>query len=30
MGKIGNLEKIVEEFGPHLHDEPYGAGAPTA
>jgi assimilatory nitrate reductase catalytic subunit len=24
MGKIGNLEKIIEEFGPHLHDEPYG------
>ena len=24
MGKIGNLEKIVEEFGPHLHDEPHG------
>ena len=24
MGKIGNLEKIIEEFGPHLYDEPYG------
>ena len=23
MGKIGNLEKIIEEFGPHLHDEPH-------
>lgn len=23
MGKIGNLEKIIEEFGPHLHDEPF-------
>ena len=24
MGKVGNLEKIIEEFGPHLHDEPPG------
>src|SRR4029079_19589393 len=24
MGKIGNLEKIIEQFGPHLHDEPHG------
>src|SRR5215216_5381771 len=23
MGKIGNLEKIVEQFGPHLHDAPF-------
>src|SRR5215472_13478937 len=23
MGKIGKLEKIIEEFGPHLHDSPY-------
>src|SRR5215470_14832038 len=23
MSKIGNLDKIVEAFGPHLHDEPY-------
>ena len=23
MGKIGNIEKIIEEFGPHLHDEPW-------
>ncbi|MGB8507869.1 MAG: formate dehydrogenase subunit alpha [Pyrinomonadaceae bacterium] len=23
MGKVGNLEQIVEEFGPHLHDAPY-------
>ncbi len=23
MGKVGNLEKIVAEFGPHLHDDPY-------
>ena len=24
MGAIGNLEGIIAEFGPHLHDEPYG------
>ena len=24
MGKIGNLKKIIEEFGPHLHDAPHG------
>lgn len=29
MGKIGNLEKIVEEFGPHLHDEPHGGWRPN-
>ncbi len=23
MGKVGNLEQIVAEFGPHLHDTPY-------
>lgn len=23
MGKIGNKEKIIEKFGPHLHDAPY-------
>ena len=23
MGKVGNLEQIVKEFGPHLHDAPY-------
>lgn len=23
MGKVGNLEQIVEEFGPHLHDAPH-------
>ena len=24
MSKVENLERIIEEFGPHLHDEPYG------
>jgi assimilatory nitrate reductase catalytic subunit len=24
MGKVGNLEQIVAEFGPHLHDAPHG------
>jgi assimilatory nitrate reductase catalytic subunit len=24
MGKVGNLEQIIETFGPHLHDAPYG------
>jgi assimilatory nitrate reductase catalytic subunit len=24
MGTVGNLEGIIAEFGPHLHDEPYG------
>src|ERR1044072_9137075 len=24
MSKVENLESIVERFGPHLHDEPYG------
>ncbi len=24
MSKVENLERILEEFGPHLHDEPYG------
>ncbi len=24
MSKVENLDKIIEEFGPHLHDEPYG------
>jgi assimilatory nitrate reductase catalytic subunit len=24
MAKVGNLEKIVEAFGPHLHDAPHG------
>jgi assimilatory nitrate reductase catalytic subunit len=24
MAKVGNLEKIIEAFGPHLHDAPYG------
>ena len=24
MGKVGNLESIVERYGPHLHDAPYG------
>jgi assimilatory nitrate reductase catalytic subunit len=24
MGKVGNMEQIVREFGPHLHDEPHG------
>lgn len=24
MSKVQNLEKIIEEFGPHLHDAPYG------
>ena len=23
MSKVGNLDQIVEAFGPHLHDEPY-------
>ena len=23
MGKIDNLKRIIEEFGPHLHDAPY-------
>jgi len=23
MGKVGNLEQIVKEFGPHLHDAPH-------
>ena len=23
MGKVGNLEAIVKEFGPHLHDAPH-------
>ena len=23
MSKIGDLKKIIEEFGPHLHDAPY-------
>lgn len=23
MGKIGNKEKIIEKFGPHLHDTPH-------
>ncbi|HEX3247990.1 MAG TPA: hypothetical protein VHS05_01075 [Pyrinomonadaceae bacterium] len=23
MSKVTNLEKIIEEFGPHLHDSPY-------
>lgn len=23
MAKVGNLEQIVQEFGPHLHDTPY-------
>ena len=24
MSKVQNLEKIIEQYGPHLHDEPYG------
>jgi assimilatory nitrate reductase catalytic subunit len=24
MSKVQNLEKIIDEFGPHLHDAPYG------
>ena len=24
MSKVENLEEIINEFGPHLHDEPYG------
>jgi len=24
MSKVTNLDKIIEEFGPHLHDAPYG------
>jgi assimilatory nitrate reductase catalytic subunit len=24
MSKVENLEQIIEEFGPHLHDAPYG------
>lgn len=24
MSKVENLEKIIDEFGPHLHDEPIG------
>jgi len=24
MSKVENLEKIIEEFGPHTHDEPHG------
>ena len=24
MSKVENLERIIAEFGPHLHDEPYG------
>jgi assimilatory nitrate reductase catalytic subunit len=24
MAKIGNIQKIIETFGPHLHDEPVG------
>src|SRR6185295_16785599 len=24
MGKVTNLEKIIEAYGPHLHDAPYG------
>jgi assimilatory nitrate reductase catalytic subunit len=24
MSKVTNLEKIIEAFGPHLHDAPYG------
>lgn len=24
MSKVENLEQILNEFGPHLHDEPYG------
>ena len=24
MGKVGNLESIVERYGPHLHDAPHG------
>jgi assimilatory nitrate reductase catalytic subunit len=23
MGKVGNLESIIESYGPHLHDAPY-------
>ena len=23
MSKVTNLEKIIEEFGPHLHDSPH-------
>jgi len=24
MSKVQHLEKIIEQYGPHLHDEPYG------
>ncbi|MDQ3711012.1 MAG: nitrate reductase [Acidobacteriota bacterium] len=24
MSKVENLDKIIEQFGPHLHDAPYG------
>lgn len=24
MSKVENLDKILDQFGPHLHDEPYG------
>ena len=24
MSKVENLERILDEFGPHLHDEPDG------
>ena len=24
MGKVGDIKRIIEDFGPHLHDEPHG------
>jgi anaerobic selenocysteine-containing dehydrogenase len=24
MSKVENLEQIIEAYGPHLHDAPYG------
>lgn len=27
MSKVENLERILDEFGPHLHDAPYGGWA---
>jgi hypothetical protein len=30
MSKVENLDRIIEQFGPHLHDAPHGGWRLTA